>query len=117
MSVFYTLNVEWILSMIVFVYISVDLYIRLSAIRIAIKYHWPLHYCHDYWITEQMYKDWFLFLKWDRPFFYAVTAFLLYSFYLELVMWMFVVKLATDFMFHRFVMKRYRRFFPPVNTD
>jgi len=117
MSVFCATNVECILSVMVFLYITADMYIRLNALRIAIRHHWPLHYCHDYWLTEQMYKDWFLFLKWDRPIFYAATAILLYSFYLQLVMAIMVVKLTTDFLFHRFVMTKYNRFFPPVSID
>lgn len=107
-------SVEWSVSIVLYLYVIVDVYIRLEAVRLALRYYWPVYHCHDIPISEELYQNWYLFLRWDRPIFYLCVVSVFYAIDFQLVLVFFTVKLLLDYWFHRFMVKNYEMFFPTV---
>lgn len=96
-------QVEQVLASLLLAFLAGDIIVKLDMVSTALKNHEPIQNYFKGWLNESVFKDWYMFIGWDRVIVSFVVSLLLAMINYQLVMLVFGIKLGLDLLYHLFL--------------
>ncbi len=104
-------QLEQVLACLMFAFLIGDTIVRADMVFTSLRNKTPIHSYFKGWLSEKIFKDWYMFIGWERVISAFVMGALLALVNYRLLMTVFCIKVIMDFLFHTILKIYSNRFF------
>lgn len=99
----YVSQLEQIIALLLMAFLAGDVIVKLDIVVTSLKTEEPVQNYFKGWMSETVFKEWYMFIGWDRVVAAFIVSLLLTFAGYELVMLVFCIKLGVDLLYHLFL--------------